>query len=205
MKKTAKILAFVFGVAYAIGVAGCGEKEKTYDIPRDQYGFVCKPVDYGCLPRETYKCAYRILEDEYDKNNVKIQVGYGNIGGVTGGPENYPETLTFRMYIGNADLPSEDELLIKEISVEEFLSEDYLVDGVVRSDGAIVYLFRHTEIVRIPEELFNAASGSISWSIVGYFVYEDGQGEKRSGSGFTVNYQMTGDKVVLSVPEHYFE
>ena len=205
MKKTAKILAFVFGVAYAIGVAGCGEKEMTYDIPRDQYGFVCKPVDYGCLPRETYKCAYRILEDEYDKNNVKIQVGYGNIGGVTGGPENYPETLTFRMYIGNADLPSEDELLIKEISVEEFLSEDYLVDGVVRSDGAIVYLFRHTEIVRIPEELFNAASGSISWSIVGYFVYEDGQGEKRSGSGFTVNYQMTGDKVVLSVPEHYFE
>ena len=55
MKKTAKILAFVFGVAYAIGVAGCGEKEKTYDIPRDQYGLVCKPGDYGCLPRETYK------------------------------------------------------------------------------------------------------------------------------------------------------
>ncbi len=71
MKKTAKILAFVFGAAYAIGVAGCGEKEKTYDIPRDQYGFVCKPPD-GENMRISYDCAYRILEEEYDRSNVKI-------------------------------------------------------------------------------------------------------------------------------------
>ena len=77
MKKTAKILALVLGAAYAIGAAGCGEKEKTYDIPRDQYGFVCKPVDYGDMEVSAFGAAYRILEEEYEKENVTIQAGYG--------------------------------------------------------------------------------------------------------------------------------
>ena len=75
MKKTAKIFAFIIGAACVFGTVGCGEK--TYDIPRDQYGFVCKPVDYGDLDVSAFGAAYRILEEEYEKENVTIQAGYG--------------------------------------------------------------------------------------------------------------------------------
>ena len=198
MRKTAKILALVLGAAYAIGVAGCGEKEKTYDIPRDQYGFVCKPVDYGCLPRETYKCAYRILEEEYDKSNVKIQVGYGDLYGLSA--EKVEEDLIFKMYMGEAGLSEpwgEHANFMKNIDGVAYFSENYLVDGEKRADGAIIYLFRHTEIVKIPEELFSKPEGELLW-----FIQAD---EEYRVAAFTVNYQMTGNKVVLSVPERYFE
>ena len=76
MKKTAKILALV------LGAAGCGDKEKTYDIPKDQYGFVCKPVDYGDMEVSAFGAAYRILEEEYEKEaeeflSVLIFIGEG--------------------------------------------------------------------------------------------------------------------------------
>ena len=125
MKKTAKILALVLGAAYAIGVAGCGEKEKTYDIPRDQYGFVCKPpiiISDPGMVIEVMAEAYRILEEEYDKSNVKIQIGYGTLRGKT---NDLPEEGTFQMYFRDADIPFPCEengcgYFIKDI---EFLSK----------------------------------------------------------------------------------
>ena len=202
MKKTAKILAFVFGVACVFGVAGCGEKEKTYDIPKDQYGFVCKPpiiISDPGMVIEVMAEAYRILEEEYDKSNVKIQIGYGTLRGKT---NDLPEGGTFQMYFRDADIPFPCEengcgYFIKDIEVKDFISEDYLVDRKKRSDGSIIYLFRHTEIVKIPEELFSKPEGELLW-----FIQAD---KEDMVAAFTINYQMTGDKVVLSVPERYFE
>lgn len=202
MRKTAKILALVLGAAYAIGVAGCGEKEKTYDIPRDQYGFVCKPpiiISDPGMVIEVMAEAYRILEEEYDKSNVKIQIGYGTLRGKT---NDLPEEGTFQMYFRDADIPFPCEengcgYFIKDIEVKDFISEDYIVDKVIREDDTRVYLFRHVEIVKIPEELFSKPEGELVW-----FIQAD---EEYMVAAFTINYQMTGDKVVLSVPERYFE
>ena len=64
MRKTAKIFAFIIGAVCMFGTVGCGEK--TYDIPRDQYGFVCKPpiiISDPGMVIEVMAEAYRILEE----------------------------------------------------------------------------------------------------------------------------------------------
>ena len=193
MKKTAKILALVLGAAYAIGAAGCGEKEKTYDIPKDQYGFVCKPVDYGDMEVSAFGAAYRILEEEYEKENVTIQAGYGTF------------SLGDRFDIGTMVCRAEffnDEArcTIAEIPAEEFFSKAYFMDVKIRQDGLTVNLFRHIELLQIPEELFSESSGRISF---GFDIYLGGD-LIEGGAGFSINYRMTGDKVVLTVPERYF-
>ncbi len=61
-------------------------------------------------------------------------------------------------------------------------------------------MFRHIELLQIPEELFSESSGSISFAL-GIYRGED---LIEGGAGFSINYQMTGDKVVPTVPERYF-
>ncbi len=50
---------------------------------------------------------------------------------------------------------------MKNIDGVAYFSENYLVDGEKRADGAIIYLFIHTEILQIPEELFSKSEGNL--------------------------------------------
>ena len=105
-----------------------------------------------------------------------------------------------RWYAELSFFNDEARCTIAEIPAEEFFSKAYFMDVKIRQDGLTVNLFRHIELLQIPEELFSESSGSISFALA---IYR-GEDLIEGGAGFSINYRMTGDKVVLTVPERYF-
>ena len=105
-----------------------------------------------------------------------------------------------RWYAEQSFFNDEARCTIAEIPAEEFFSKAYFMDVKIRQDGLTVNLFRHIELLQIPEELFSESSGRISF---GFDIYLGGD-LIEGGAGFSINYRMTGDKVVLTVPERYF-
>ena len=192
MKKLLAVLlaSLLLGVG-ALGMAGCGETpEKTNqeepppDEPVLEYGF----GDGGGYPQLSYKCGYVLTQTEFAKDDVFLEVYYGEIdGGYT------PDYIVLRLYMrlawkfGENDTWRDDAILMKELNSDEFNKPEYIWQG---KDT-------HHETMRIPEELFTEPSGRIAFCMQ---LYDTIQEKEYAMVSCAVDYQLTEDRVTLSVP-----
>ena len=189
MKKLlAMLLATMLLGVGALGLAGCGETpEKTNqeepppDKPVLEYGFGDDVGD----PQLSFRCGYVLTQTEFAKDNVFLEVYYGRMDG-----DGLYEWEKLQLYFFSSYLDSVEEngYLVKELHAEEFNAEAYIWQ---RKDS-------HHEAIHIPEELFVEPSGYIYFGMFSW--NETIQHLSQQSSTATVRYQLTEDRVTLSVP-----
>ncbi len=171
-----KLLVTVI-LLFAFALAGCAD-----DTPLLEYGFDGSSATDP--PQISYKCGYVLPQTEFEKDNVFIDVYYGEIDG--GSLEN---NQTMRLYFIGAEptdpwYEDDNACFIKELSSEEFNSDKYIWKG---KDG-------YHERMVIPEELFDRQEGFITFIMVNY------DAGFKSRQSFRVNFNLEDDIVTLTVP-----
>ena len=136
----------------------------------------------------SYKCGYVLTQTEFAKDDVFLEVYYGEIdGGYT------PDYIVLRLYMrlawkfGENDTWRDNAILMKELNSDEFNKPEYIWQG---KDT-------HHETMPIPEELFTEPSGRIAFCMQ---LYDTIQEKEYAMVSCAVDYQLTEDRVTLSVP-----
>ena len=191
-----KRIVFLLTVFTLILLVGCNNKSLS-ETPQNEYGFVDSESDDTDT---VYRCAYKLPETEFYKSNVTVEFFYGQIDFMFGEGSG----TVFKVFVAQDNLQpmlfdwDADAYFFKEISGEEFYSEEYFCYGRSNEEGKTVLEFAHSETVKIPERFFDKEEGSISLGIIEYHSDDQTYGSLKS---VRIIFRTEGDSVILSVPE----
>ncbi|MBR1746901.1 MAG: hypothetical protein IJ735_01670 [Clostridia bacterium] len=202
-KRTVPILESVAALAVALILVagGCSQETvKGYEQSIPTYDEM--PVDF---------CAYTAEKVEYDVDDVTIDFCFGFSSPFDRAESDFRDIPHAEIIFYNVADPN-NKIVVGQI--ENYISDDYLCKVVTEDipgvdDGWIIkeILFRHSEKITIPQELFTGEEGYIVFFIVGEDVNnvdrkktDAGYRDYISGTGSCfpwLSYIKRGDTIIL--------
>lgn len=147
-------------------------------------------------PMPTLFCAYKSDTTKFDIDNVTLDFYYGGYyyQGVQFELENTYDFPSFELYFTN---DNGEKFFIQRVE-ENFVSEKYSCDIVRDKKGHFSeIIFKHTESITIPKEIFTEEHGVIYFAIYSANVKEINPTVKCI-TGTYIYYKMVDGKIVLS-------
>lgn len=180
-------------IMFSLFVAGCEDKSDTDNSSALESGF-----QYSNSEDEvpTLYCAYKSEKTEFYIDDVTLDFYYGGYyhNGVEFELENIYNFPYFELYFIDNDGNS---FFVKRIE-ENFVSEKYSCEVVYDENWYITeVIFKYSEAITIPQEIFKEESGKIYFSIYATNIL-DYDPQIKCITGISIFYKVINNKVILS-------